>query len=98
MIYHIITKERWAEFEYKAAYTSDTLTAEGFIHCSRKEQIAGVLTRFYAEIENLLLMEIDESKLTSPLLYEPATDVVDTFPHIYGPINCGAIVSVVVIQ
>ena len=97
MIYHIVTKERWAEFENKPGYVSETLDTEGFIHCSRKEQVTGVLSRFYVGVKDLLLMEIDEAKLTSPLLYETATDTEDTYPHIYGPINQEAILAVTTI-
>jgi len=94
MIYHIVTSERWSAFAHKTEYVSETLDTETFVHCSRKEQVAGVLSRFYTGATGLLLMEIDESKLSSPLLYEPATDVADTFPHIYGPINHEAIINV----
>lgn len=97
MIYHIVATDRWAEFEHQTEYISETFATETFIHCSRKEQLAGVLTRFYAGVTNLLLLEIDETQLTSPLIYEAATDTNDTFPHIYGPINREAIVSVIVI-
>jgi uncharacterized protein (DUF952 family) len=94
MIYHIVTSAYWAKFENTAAYLSETFDAEKFIHCSRQEQIAGVLERYYVGVNDLLLLHIDESKLTSPLLYEPAPNSEETFPHIYGAINREAVVTV----
>lgn len=94
MIYHIVTPGYWASFDGAAEYVSETLDVEKFIHCSRKEQLAGVLERFFAGVTNLLIVEIDESKLTSPLLYEAVPDSDETFPHIFGPINRDAIVRV----
>jgi len=94
MIYHIVTPEYWAQFEYAPAYKSETLDAETFIHCSTQTQIAGVLERYYSGVDNLFLMQIDETKLTSPLLYEPAPNGTELFPHVYGPINSEAIVEI----
>ena len=95
MIYHIVFPHYWAKFEGSAEYVSETLDAEKFIHCSRKDQLAGVLERFFAGINDLLIVEIDESKLTSLLLYEAVPDSEETFPHIFGPINREAIGKVV---
>ncbi|AEI48396.1 DUF952 domain-containing protein [Runella slithyformis] len=93
MIYHIVTPEQWAPFEYAPSYKSETFDTETFIHCSTQTQIAGVLERYYGGTANLLLMHIDESRLTSPLLYEPAPNGTELFPHVYGPINSEAIVE-----
>jgi uncharacterized protein (DUF952 family) len=94
MIYHLVFPEYWAKFEGAAEYVSETLDVEKFIHCSRKEQLSGVLERFFAGVNDLLIVEIDESKLTSPLLYEAVPDSEETFPHIFGPINREAIVGI----
>ncbi len=94
MIYHIVSPEYWSAFEYANAYTSETLATEKFIHCSRQDQLVGVLERFFGNVEQLLLLHIDESKLTSALLYEAVPDSNELFPHVYGPINSEAIVEV----
>jgi uncharacterized protein (DUF952 family) len=94
MIYHIVTSQYWAKFKSASEYVSETFETEKFIHCSRKEQIAGVLERFFTGVNDLLLVEIEESKLTSALRYEAVPDSDETFPHIFGPINHEAIVAV----
>lgn len=94
MIYHIVPAETWQNFENKAAYVADSLQTEGFVHCSTEAQVAGVLARFYAGVPNLLLLHIDEQKLTCPLKYEPAPDASGLFPHVFGPINLAAVVKI----
>jgi uncharacterized protein (DUF952 family) len=94
MIYHLITPETWATYESQPAYSNPSLDTEGFIHCSRQEQIEGVLARFFEGVTALQLLHIDESQLTSPLRYEAVPDAPDTFPHVFGLINREAIVAV----
>lgn len=94
MIYHIVSEDYWQGFEGQPAYFSETFDAETFIHCSLEEQIAGVLERYYVGVTGLVLLHIDESKLTSTLLYEPAPHNGELFPHIYGGINREAVVEV----
>lgn len=92
MIYHIATAEDWNEHQHHSSYAPAGYAKEGFIHCSTKEQVSGVLHRYYAGIKNLLLLHIDESKLTAELKYEEATNQ-ELFPHVFGSINKDAIVK-----
>jgi uncharacterized protein (DUF952 family) len=91
-IYHITEKENWEAQKSKDSYTHPSLIQEGFIHCSKKEQIEGVITRYYQNMNNLLLLHIDETLLNAPLKYEMAP-IGEVFPHIFGAINKEAIVK-----
>jgi len=93
MIYHITDKDRWAAALKTGQYEAPSLLSEGFIHTSRKEQIAGVLKRYYSSNTDLLLLHIDESRLTSPLRFEMAETVNEIFPHIYGPLNIDSVIK-----
>jgi uncharacterized protein (DUF952 family) len=93
MIYHIATSEDWNSHLTNATYEPHAFSNEGFIHCSTKEQVPGVLQRYYAGAKNLILLHIEESKLTALLKYEEATNG-ELFPHVFGPINKEAIVTV----
>ncbi len=93
MIYHIATSQEWNLHLTNATYEPDAFSKEGFIHCSTKAQVPGVLQRYYAGVKNLILLHIDESKLTALLKYEAATNK-ELFPHVFGPINKEAIVTV----
>jgi uncharacterized protein (DUF952 family) len=92
-IYHIVSVDDWAAAENQPVYAAASLPVEGFIHLSEKDQIAGVLERYYKGRQDLLLLRISPEKLTAELKYELATNA-EYFPHLYGPINKDAIVAV----
>lgn len=93
MIYHVITKKAWQEALEKGFYVAPSLATEGFIHCSNKEQVAGVLERYYKNIPDLLLMHIDENRLEAEVKYEIAPSVNEAFPHVHGRLNLDAVVT-----
>jgi uncharacterized protein (DUF952 family) len=70
-----------------------SLADEGFIHCSTHAQVVATANRIFRGSGDLLLLELDPSKLTATLRWERATDVGDEFPHIYGPLNLDAVVG-----
>ena len=104
MIYHITEREAWNEAKLHGSYSAPTLATEGFIHCSRRSQVASVANDFYRGQSDLLLLCIDEDRLTAELRWEaPAhprpESAVETsneamFPHLYGPLNLDAVLEV----
>ena len=48
----------------------------------------------YKDKPDLLLMHLDESKLTAELKYELAPSINELFPHVFGSINLDAVVKV----
>ncbi|MEP6747089.1 MAG: DUF952 domain-containing protein [Bacteroidota bacterium] len=95
VIYHVTTEAEWQSAKEKGSYTSPSLQAEGFIHCSTDDaQVAGVLRRYFANKSNLLRLSIDTDRLTSRFIYEWSPSTEDTFPHIYGPLNVDAVIDV----
>lgn len=93
MIYHITTNKAWQEAVSEGHYETESLHTEGFIHNSTLAQVAGVVDRFYKNTIDLILLHIDETKLTSPLKYELASSLNELFPHIFGPINLDAVIT-----
>lgn len=93
IIYHIVSVATWAGQETATAYEADSLQTEGFIHLSRKEQVDGVLNRYYQHVPDLLLLHVDSTKLKNELRYEASTND-ELFPHLYGPLNKEAIVEI----
>lgn len=97
MIYHITDTATWARSQQQGAHTGSTrgidLAEEGYIHCSTAEQWAGVLARFYADADDLVLLHVDEQLLIAPLVYEQLPGMPEPFPHVYGPINLEAVVA-----
>ncbi|MFM2386820.1 MAG: hypothetical protein RL660_1577 [Bacteroidota bacterium] len=94
MIYHVCTAAQWAAAQAQGFYSHDSIAAEGFIHCSKLHQVAGVLQRYYSGIQDLLLLHIDESLLSNELKYELAPSIQEEFPHVFGSINLDAVVAV----
>jgi uncharacterized protein (DUF952 family) len=90
LVYHLLTPAAWKQAgdEYRA----DSLSVEGFIHCSFANQVARSANRFYADAPDLLLLHIDPDALASPLRTE-AAGTGELFPHVYGPINRAAVVA-----
>ncbi len=90
LIYHLVLPEKWAAFESEL-YEADSLYSEGFIHCSFASQLDAVIERYYADVDRVIVLEIESDLLMSRMLKEPSTDR-EIYPHIYGPINRKAIV------
>lgn len=98
MIYHLTDPATWARSQAAGEHTGSTrnvdLAQEGFIHCSTADQWPGTVERFYAEVDELLLLHIDESMLDARLVYEQLGGAPEPFPHVYGPIPVAAVVRV----
>lgn len=99
-LFHIALAADWEVTRQSGSYTTSTLgrtlAEEGFIHASRGDQWQGVRDRFYAGVEEpLVLLVIDSGLLTSPVLDEVPDGATETFPHIYGPLNVTAVVQTI---
>lgn len=93
-IYHVTTREQWAEARQLGHYDSDSLATEGFIHCSTEPQVAGVLERYYKGKTGLVKLKIEKSKVERALIFELASSINEVFPHIHGSLNLDAVVEV----
>ena len=96
-IYHIVLPEIWEHVRNDRLYGHESLAAEGFIHCSYEHQLDGVIGRYYADRDKLVVLTIDPQKLSARLVAEPSTGG-DIYPHIYGPLNMTAVIGVEVRQ
>ncbi len=100
MIYHVVTALNWQKSVQTAGpggqgfYEAASLALEGFIHTSKAEQVQGVLERYYKGQNDLLLLHIDETKLTALLKYELAPSINEEFPHIFGRLNLDAVIKI----
>lgn len=107
-IYHLTPASDFRGQPDDAAYQAASLAEEGFIHCTAgAAMLLEVANAFFAGLTGeLLVLEIDPSRLAAPLKFEPPIPPAgsldsgepafnsnpDTlFPHIYGPLNRPAI-------
>lgn len=97
-VFHVTTPEAWEAAQQAGAYTTSTrgrtLAEEGFVHCSAEHQVAGVRDRYFADLPELLLLEIDTDRLTSPWRVEEVPGSGESFPHVYGPVDLDAVTGV----
>jgi uncharacterized protein (DUF952 family) len=96
-LYHIALPADWERGLEDGVYAMSTrgvtLADEGFVHCSRRDQVAATANRFYGDLDELVLLTIDEAALDVPVLDEDLYDTGETFPHVYGPIPVAAVVA-----
>jgi uncharacterized protein (DUF952 family) len=97
-VLHLTTAEEWAAAQDAGTYTVSTrgrtLAQEGFIHCSQPHQVDGVRQRFFADVPDLVLLEVDTDLLTSPWRVEEVPGTGEAYPHVYGPLDLDAVVAV----
>jgi len=97
-IYHIATAGDWdqalAGGEYTTSTRGTTLAEQGFIHASTAEQVAPVANLFYQGLPGLLVLVIDPGRVRAEIRPEPVPGWDAPFPHIYGPLNTDAVVTV----
>ena len=100
-IIHVTTPESWRRQADTPFYEADSLSSEGFIHNCHPPQLRGVLGRHFAGnlglVGALVLLVIDPALLTSELREEEAS-AGERFPHIYGPLDRAAVLSVLPIE
>lgn len=103
--YHVCSRSAGIAARAGGAYRAPSLDTEGFLHCSQAHQVRGELERCYASQTDLGLLVVDPTRLTSVLKYAAPASLPGTgaaapvpnerFPHLYGPVESGAILDIV---
>ena len=94
IIYHIARRRAWEQGQAAGSYRPEMFANEGFIHCSRDEQVIGVANnRFRAEL-GLVLLAIETDRVSHPIRYENLEGGAQLFPHIYGELDPKAVIRV----
>lgn len=91
--YHLVPTEIWEAQKFERAYIPEGFAADGFIHCTDTlEELVAVGNRYYREdARHFLVLAIDCELVTSEIRYE---DDCRIFPHIFGPLDADAVLSV----
>ena len=104
-ILHLVSNETWLAAVKNGTYRADSLSTEGFIHCSKPSQIIRVANTLYRGQLGMVLLVIDPTKLQPTLKWELPAEPEPTharegelFPHIYGPLNLGAVARVLALE
>jgi uncharacterized protein (DUF952 family) len=91
-ILHLATDMAWARAVRDGSYVADSLAADGFIHCSDPQQVVAVANARFLSREDLIMLQIDATRLSAEGRYENLEGGPELFPHIYGPINLDAVI------
>ena len=70
IILHIAKRSDWTEAQRLGNYTADSLDTEGFIHCSKPDQVIAVANFIFRGQSNLVILEIDEAKVIPEIRFE----------------------------
>ena len=98
VILHLAVRSDWETAKLAGGYIWSTrgvtVAHEGYTHCSFESQWRGVRDRFYADLsdDQLVLLEIDESLLSSKVVVERLGAAPEAFPHIYGCVEMSAVI------
>lgn len=97
-IFHVAKRGEWERAEREGSYQTPTLASEGFIHCSRSNQVIRVANRLFRGQTGLVLLEIDTRQVRAEIRYENCEGGQEVFPHIYGAIDLSSVVRVVAFE
>lgn len=94
-IYHVAPRDEWHEALDGVAYRRSTLgkspADEGFIHCSYGHQVQAIADLVYHGRRDVVLLEIDPSRLETEVRVENSEGGKQMFPHIYGSLPIEAV-------
>ena len=96
-VFHITLAEQWEQARLKGAYRGDTLDSEGFIHCSTALQVIQIANTSFRGRSGLVLLCIHSGEVTAEIRHERA-EGEECFPHIYGPLDVGAVFQVLELE
>ncbi|KRD08769.1 glutathione S-transferase [Mycobacterium sp. Root265] len=97
VLVHLCADHEWQRALESGAHRPASLAEAGFIHLSSPEQVHLPANRLYAGRTDLVLLNIDATRLSDPVRWEPGvpTDPESMlFPHLYGPLPAEAVTSV----
>ena len=72
--------------------TRDSLSDEGFIHATPRNQLTRLANKYYKDKVQPLILVVDKTLILPEVKWEPATGGL--YPHIYGPLNMNAVTTI----
>ena len=85
-IYKICPARLWQEAVTDGVFRGSPIDlADGFIHFSTAAQVAETAARYFAGLDDLMLVAFDDGAI-GPVKYEPSRGG-RLFPHLYAPLD-----------
>ncbi len=96
ILVHVAKKEDYENALKSSFYGSFSIKKDGFIHCSKIEDVIDVANDNLKSIkDDLLILCIDARKVKSEIKWEERGSKKIKFPHIYGLLNMDAVINVI---
>jgi uncharacterized protein (DUF952 family) len=91
LAYKIVDAPSWREAEARGRFEGAAIDlADGYIHLSTAGQVAETAAKYFAGMDDLVLVAVDCAALGTALRWEPARGGA-LFPHIYGALPMAAV-------
>ncbi len=99
LVHHLTTRPEWDAAQADGFYSAPSLDSEGFIHLSSPGQVEVTALRFYVDVVDLIVLDIDPELCAAEIRWEEPVQAADPgagdrFPHLYGPLGTDAVVGV----
>jgi len=93
-LYKVLTIFEWNKSVKSGLIETSLDNKDGFIHFSSSTQLALTLDLYFKSDNKVILLQIDEKKLDSPLIYEEANGQrIGKFPHLYDKLSVRSILK-----
>lgn len=93
VIWKILTPSQWTELNETGLFRgSPADVADGFIHFSTEQQLAGTLDKHYPDQPDVQLVRIDARTLGEALKWEKSRSD-ELFPHLYGTLAIESVID-----
>lgn len=92
-LYHVTSRTELEAARASGSLAPPSLAAQGFVHTCFREQIGGVLRRFFRGASDLALLELERAQCRHVKLETPPGES-EIFPHVYTALPLAAVTRV----
>jgi uncharacterized protein (DUF952 family) len=93
-IYKILSRAEWTAAERAGSFLGSAVDlADGFIHFSTGAQAAETARRYFKDLTDPVVLEVEADDLGADLRWEPSRGG-DLFPHLYDVLRPGQVRAV----
>jgi len=90
-IYKVLTLDQWDAFKVKDVFTGSPVDlADGYIHMSCAAQLKETLDKWYADQDQVALLQIEASMIEADLKYEVSRGGAE-FPHLFADLPMSSV-------
>lgn len=94
-VWKIVEDTVWTAIQEDGSWPGAAIDhADGFIHLSAHDQVAGTLAKHFTSRQGLLLLGIPVDRLAPDELRWEVSRGGDLFPHLYGPLRVAQVARV----